>query len=357
VSAERELLARLQQALTDADVDVDDLVEAAWDQAREDVQVTLRRLFAHDLLRRALDTIEAADADRARPITRSGADGSPPTASPVVEGSDRTDEGVSPGTTGTATYLFGMVPADAPPLAATELQLPGAGPVRHVEVGAVRAVVCDVDPGAFAQLRDPSADDLELLATAAYAHDALLAELAQLSAVLPLRLGTVVADDGTLRDVLARHEAALFAELDRLAGHAEWAVTVHLLDEPDATTTDDADEAGADSGREYLQRRREVLDVRGERWRAQEEVAAAVHGRLAVLAAETEVVGSRPLEDGSPPLLHAVYLLADQRWPDFERAVDEVREAHPRASIEVSGPWPPYHFTNVELGADDLATP
>jgi hypothetical protein len=352
VSAERELLARLQQALAEADVDVDGLMDAAWAEARDEVRTTLRRLFTHDLLRRALATLEGASPPPVREVDEvatadEAAHATPtPVAAPVGE------------VDSTATYLFGIVRADAPLHAAEDLQLPGAGPIRSLEVGAVRAVVCDVDPGAFASLRDPSADDLELLATAAYAHDALLAGLAQQGPVLPLRLGTVVADDDTLRGVLARHERTLASELDRLDGHAEWAVTVHLLeDASDAAASDVGSDDEALTGRDYLQRRREALDLRGERWRTQEAVAGAVHARVAALAVDAEIVGSRPLEDGAPPLLHGVYLVADDRWPELERAVDDLRAAHPNASIEVSGPWPPYHFTAVELDADDLASP
>jgi hypothetical protein len=349
VSAERELLARLQQVLAEADIDIDGLVDAAWDEAREEVRTTLRRLFTHELLGRALGTLEGRPASP--PVPETGAV-APPTAGPEPTGV--VEEGEA---TGTATYLFGIVRAEAPPHAAQDLQLPGAGPIRGLEIGTVRAVVCDVDPGAFASLQDPSADDLELLATAAYAHDALLADLAQQGPVLPLRLGTVVADDDTLLGVLARHERTLASELDRLAGHAEWAVTVHLLEDDAAAAGDAGPDTEARSGRDYLQRRREALDLRGERWRTQEAVAGAVHARVAALAVDAEVVGSRPLEDGVPPLLHGVYLVADERWPELERTVDELRAAHPSASIEVSGPWPPYHFTAVELDADDLARP
>jgi hypothetical protein len=367
VSAERELLARLQQVLAEADVDVDGLVAAAWEEAQDEVRTTLRRLFTHDLLRRVLATFDApptapaaGTVDHAAPAdpAPAGAPAADPVATEVTAPTTPAPETAAGAEVdGTATYLFGIVRADAPPHAAPDLQLPGAGPIRGLEVGPVRAVVCDVDPGAFAALQDPSADDLELLATAAYAHDALLADLAQQGPVLPLRLGTVVADDDALRGVLARHEPTLVSELARLDGHAEWAVTVHLLEDPSDTAASDADADEALSGRDYLQRRREALDLRGERWRTQEAVAGAVHARLAALAVDAEVVGSRPLEDGAPPLLHGVYLVADDRWPELERTVDELRATHPSASIEVSGPWPPYHFTAVELDADDLASP
>jgi hypothetical protein len=353
VSAERDLLARLKQVLAEADVDIDGLVDAAWNEAREEVHTTLRRLFTHDLLRRALATFEGEPPTApAHEVDETPHRTPAPQPAPVDEG-DEVDE-----VAGTATYLFGIVRTDAPRPTTQDLELPGAGPIRGLEVGAVRAVVCDVDPSAFASLQDPTADDLELLAAAAYAHDALLADLAEQGPVLPLRLGTVVADDATLREVLTRHAPTLVSELDRLDGHAEWAVTVHLLEDPTEAAPGDTGSAGEPStGRDYLQRRREALDLRGDRWRAQEAVASAVHTRLAALAVDAEVVGSRPLEDGAPPLLHGVYLVADGRWPDFEGAVDDLRAGHPGTSIEISGPWPPYHFTAVELGADDLARP
>jgi hypothetical protein len=182
-----------------------------------------------------------------------------------------------------ATYLFGLVPVAAP-VPDVPTPFPGAGPVRAVDVGEVRAVVCDVAPAAFRRLDDPGRDDLELLAATAFGHDDLLATLGRSGPVLPLRLGTVLRDDDALRGLLSAHGATLRDELHRLEGHAEWAVTVHLVEDasPDVDGRDGA--APPASGRDYLQARKQDLDRRATRRNVRAEIATLVHDRLATLA-------------------------------------------------------------------------
>jgi hypothetical protein len=64
VSAEGELLARLQRAIADAEIDVGPLLDEAWQEARDDVRTTLRRLFTHELLRRSLDHLSDREVDQ-----------------------------------------------------------------------------------------------------------------------------------------------------------------------------------------------------------------------------------------------------------------------------------------------------
>jgi hypothetical protein len=104
-----------------------------------------------------------------------------------------------------------------------------------------------------------------------------------------------------------------------------------------------------DSGSEYLRRRSVALEAKQTRWRTREELATRMHERLAAVAAQADVVVSRPLEDVAPPLLHGVYLLDDTALADLERTVGQLREEHDDAVIEMTGPWPPYHFASVEL--------
>jgi hypothetical protein len=351
VSAEGELLARLQRALADAEVDVGPLLDEAWQQARDEVRTTLRRLFTHELLRRSLDHLTDVEVDQ-----RSDAEAVPPAPEPEPPASEQQRPPATPQQLDErATYLFGLVPTTAP-VPDVPAPFPGAGPVRVVDVGEVRAVVCDVAPAAFRRLDDPGRDDLELLAATAFGHDDLLATLGRSGPVLPLRLGTVLRDDDALRGLLAAHGATLRDELHRLEGHAEWAVTVHLVE--DASPDGDGREGGTTpaSGRDYLQARKQDLERRATRRNVRSEIATLVHDRLAALAADAAVVGARPLEDGTPPLLHGVYLLADERRDGFDAAIDELRATHPDAAIEVSGPWPAYHFTDVALDAGDPAS-
>lgn len=255
-----------------------------------------------------------------------------------------------PGQSHTAAYVLGIGRGDRVAPRRPVPAIPGAGPVRVVTTAGLGAVLCDVEVAALAGLADPDPDSFELLADVARAHDAILAELAAEGPILPLRLGTLLPDDAAVTIVLEAHAAELTAELDRVTDHHEWAVTVHRLDAPAAPAADVPD-GGPVSGRAYLEARQAQLEARAHRRDTRAQLADELHAALAATAVDADRVSTRPLEDVAPPLLHGVYLVADGAVPRFDEAVDALRVEHPEALVDVSGPWPPYHFTTVDLGS------
>jgi hypothetical protein len=352
VTREQELLRDLQAVLKSADVDVSELVEGAWEDAQAAVRATLQRLMTQDLLARALATLEDPTEHSAPPPTIGAEDA--PDGPPARSVADDAVPAVSTDTAprqGVSTYLFGVIGQDAH-LPGSELpRLPGGGPLRLLPIGVAQALVCDVDPATFESLREPGPAGLDLLAAAAHAHDAVLARFVD-APVLPLPLGTVLPDDDAVTDLLARHADGLRAELDRLTGTAEWAVTVRTVEEPAAEDT-----AAPASGRDYLEARRAARSQREGRWADQERLTAALHGPLAACAIAAEEVASRPLEEAAPPLLHGVYLVADDARDRFVSTVAYLRTEHPGTIIEVTGPWPPYHFAALDLTGDSEPAP
>jgi hypothetical protein len=352
VSAEQDLLRALQAVLTDADVDVSDLVEGAWADAQEEVRGTLRRLMVRDLLARSIGTLEGTAPPPPADAPPRATDLAEPAEGPRREADEAGTlaGGIGPGIGSEAqlTYVFGVVGPETS-LPRTELPtLPGGGPIRLLDVGAGRALVSDVDPSIFAVLREPGPEGLDVLAAAAQVHDVVLARFVD-APVLPLPLGSALPDDRTVVDLLDRHAERLRAELERLTGLSEWAVTVRTVERSDPS---EADPPPA-SGRDYLESRRAALRDRDRRWASQEQLIGELHEPLAACAVEAYDVPSRPIEDATPPLLHGVYLVTDDARDRFRSTVDYLRGEHPDAVIEVTGPWPPYHFTAVELTADD----
>lgn len=360
MSTERDLLRDLQAVLASADVDVSTMVEGAWAEAQDEVKATLRRLMTRDLLARSLAALEGGGTDAAPPTppparteTATTRTETPRTETPRTEAAPIEPAQPEPTSRGSQlTYLFGIVgPTTALPR--TELPtVPGGSAVRLLDAGDIQALVCGVDPMTFEVLRQPDADGLDVLAAAAQAHDAVLARFVD-APVLPLPLGTVLPDDVAVTDLLRRHTDRLHAELERLTGVAEWAVTVRTIEDGPPT---EAPQPPA-SGRDYLEGRRAALGQRDQRWQEQAQLADQLHGPLAACAVEAHEVTSRPLENAVPPLLHGVYLVADDATDRFRSTVTYLRGEHPGAVVEVTGPWPPYHFTAVDLSAGEAAAP
>jgi len=394
VSAEEDLLRRLRAALAGSDVDAQALIGEAWQEANDQVRAVLVRAFTHDLLARVVEEFEhetsrptarpptAETPPTGMPPTGMPPTGMPPTGMPPTgtppTGIPEPAGGAGPGgadaaagTDHTVTYVFGVTRAEGPvPGPPGSTALPGGGPVRALDVGELRALVCDLDATTMAALGGSDPDGLEVLATAAVAHDDVLVAAAARQTVLPLRLGTMVEDDAAARAVLQRHHDALHAELDRLDGHAEWAVTVRSAAVDDATPTStaadpratdagttDAGTTGAGAGestdgRGYLQSRQRDLSARQRRREARRTAAADIHARLAVHATASET-GDRERAGGSDTaLLHDFHLVSAASAPAFLATVDEVRGQHPALLVEVSGPLPPYHFVRFEESFD-----
>lgn len=350
MTPEQQLLDEIRRALAAADVDADALVAEAFADARAEVVDTLRRLIARDLLDRALRSL-GPHGGRGDPAPEPEAGVPPPPASaPAGAAAPDADEARAEPGGERALYVLGVTGGDAPVDLDGLDRPPGGGPFRRVAQGALQALVCDVDPATFEVLRTPGPEGLDTLAAAARAHDSALAALAARTTVLPLPLGTVLADEATLSGLLATHAARLNAELERLAGCSEWAVTVRDLDVEGAG--EEPDSSAASSGGDYLRRRSAALGRRAEKWQRREELATRIHQRLARGAREADTVASRPVEDVAPPLLHGVYLLDDAAVGGLETRVEELRREHPGAVIELTGPWPPYHFSSVDLTVD-----
>ncbi|MFA9432950.1 GvpL/GvpF family gas vesicle protein [Egicoccus sp. AB-alg2] len=373
MSAEQELLRRLRAVLASSDVDADALVGEAWQEARDEVRAVLKRAFTHDLLTRVVETLEGAGSSTSRRTTTTA--GSQPAAEreaaserqlaaqrePASEPAApsapaATTEAASPSApavpqpTGQhVTYVFGVVRAvDDVPAPSAAPQLPGGGPVRALDAGDLRALVCDLDVAIMTALTEPGPDGLDVLAAAALAHDEVLAAIAARQTVLPLRLGTVVDDDDAAVAVLGRHHDALAAELDRLDGRTEWAVTVRTTDTTPAAQTAGDDESPTADGRSYLQGRQRDLEARQRRRDARRSAAEEVHGDLVAHAVDAERIDRRGDETTGPPLLYGVYLVDQGSVGDFLASVEQVRAARPELLVEVSGPLPPYHFARFE---------
>jgi hypothetical protein len=366
VSREQDLLRDIQAVLASAEVDVSELIEGAWADAQQEVRATLRRLMSRDLLGRALaglggdegtstapsapapEVDERSEGPRGHAASATLASTPAPEPEPPVVAPEPEPPVVPAAPPGaTATYVFGIVGPHAELPRRGLPRLPGGTPPRLLAVEGAQALVCDVDPATFESLREPGPDGLELLAAAAHTHDAVLARFVD-ATVLPLPLGTVFTDDGTVTRLLDRHAAQLRAELERLTGTSEWAVTVR--------TVEDAphDEAAGPpaSGRDYLEARRAARRQREERWAEQERLVDDLHGPLTACAVDAQQIASRPLEEATPPLLHGVYLVADDARDRFASTVAYLRAEHPGTIVEVTGPWPPYHFAALDLTND-----
>lgn len=215
--------------------------------------------------------------------------------------------------------------------------------------------------GAAVGASSPAAD--RWLAEAVRAHERVV-EAALPGGVLPFRFGTVYPRRADVGRLLADHRSAIDAELDRLAGTAEWGVRV--LGDPetlaervlaervlaDGPLADLAGKARAASPGSAWLLRKQLQDLAGRETAARlADLLTGVHDRLLAVAMDCVRValprGSRP---GRQTLSNASYLVGDAGafHRELVDATGPLTELDLRT--EVTGPWPAYHFVRLPLG-------
>ena len=172
-------------------------------------------------------------------------------------------------------------------LAITDDVAPAAPPLRIVPAGGLGAVVGPApDP-------EPDADAL-------WQRESLLEALMEERALLPVRYGTVLADDAAAAEAVAERREALARTLERVRGAVE--LSVRAVGEPEHQPV-------------------------AERIRAELSAGAREHVR----------------QDGAE-LLRAAYLVDRGGVDAFVAAVRRLQHEHRELSILCTGPWPPYSF-------------
>jgi hypothetical protein len=251
-----------------------------------------------------------------------------------------------PGGPAPALYVYGVVEADSRvPAAAGPTVGDPPGEARVISEGAIAALVSELPGGGPPRRRE----DLD-------AHQRLLGNVIAEMTIIPMRFGTVIDGEETVREqLLRRHAAALEDLLARFRGRVQMSVKAFyaedaLLREVVADHPDIARQAAS------VQTRPET-ETRGIKLRLGELIADAVTRRR---AADEERLGRRigaVVDDVrmEPPAnermaLNAQVLVSRERRDALDKVVQELSEAESgRLAFRYVGPLAPYSFTDFEL--------
>jgi hypothetical protein len=323
-NGEGDPIARLADDVTP------EVLAAALVRAREQATARLADLLTEAIVARA-----TADAVPDRPAEPPPAPGG--TATPL----DRS----------AALYAYAVTrddltyPEDGPGLTAGR-------PVTLVTDDGLGLLVSRVDPDEL-QVEPDDLSETGRLAILARGHDAVVRAAVAVGPVLPLRFGTVVADEDGARRLLRTHARTARDRLDRIGDAFEWGVRlVRALDEPALTgPAPDRDDV---TGTEFLTRRREAMRAREATARTAATAAATLEESLAPHVTESVRRGGAP---GSSLLLDVAYLVPAAAEEAFLAEVERLGGAlRPDGlALEVTGPWPPYSFAAFTVGGSDGA--
>ncbi|MGD0383551.1 MAG: GvpL/GvpF family gas vesicle protein [Thermoguttaceae bacterium] len=197
--------------------------------------------------------------------------------------------------------------------------------------------------------------DVNWLSEVAIRHHQVISDVVRRRPLLPLRLGAVFHSRFSLLAKIERWESVVIDFLNSVGDRQEWAAKIYVdsryieedLAAPCSISSPPATNAGA--GTRYLaQKLGRQRESRAMHQRFQEEIAAA---ETSLMNQADRYYRARPLPANltgrrEKMLWNAAFLLprsASERWLTL---VEEVRSNATSVGLllEVSGPWPPYHF-------------
>jgi len=244
-------------------------------------------------------------------------------------------------------YVYAIVDASAPPLEA----VPGVdGTDLHtVEVSELAAVVSLVDRGRFnAESLQAALADLGRLEQIARAHHRVIETIARQTPVAPLRMATILWDEPGVVALLEANRSSFTQVLERIRGREEWGVKAY------ATAIEPPEQAGpvasaGGPGTAYLARQRAQRDRSRLANQLRADLAQQLHEVLTSHSVDARLYPTQdPRLSGrtEPMALNAAYLVPAGDVESLRVAAAEFE--CPSLRVELTGPWAPYSFANLD---------
>ena len=224
----------------------------------------------------------------------------------------------------------------------------------------VAALVSRVDASVYTtDVMESRASDVDWVGPRAVAHDAVLSWANESGGVVPFPMFTLFASAESVRAMLREREAVLDDLLARVAPCQEWTVRLFRLDDrataalgltsPAIAELAERAQAAAPGQRYLIERKADELRgvelrrVSAESAREAFDALSALGERAVRDALPAAPSGARP---AGVAVLDASFLVRRDRADAFRAAAGELAaKLEPRGlRVELSGPWPPYHF-------------
>jgi hypothetical protein len=171
-------------------------------------------------------------------------------------------------------------------------------------------------------------------------HARVIAACFQHSTVLPFRFGTIFNDDEALRKSIRSNQRQFLCNIEKLRGKAEMHLKILV---EDCCGRESLRHLPAEQvGREYLSTLRENAARARERQTRARAVSFQMHRLFLPL---DEEVSCRLLENGKL-LLDVAHLIEGKSVERYQNKFASTSTAMRNCQMQISGPWPPYHFVH-----------
>jgi hypothetical protein len=256
-------------------------------------------------------------------------------------------------------YLFCLTPAlPRPEIAGTGID--GEHPLFIEVIGEVAAVLAEVNIEDFS---GPEAqekmEDLAWVAPRALRHEEVVLTVMEQGPVLPVRFGTVFSSLAAAAEPLRQRQDVLMKFFQDTIDKKEWTLKGHV-DRPQARARMTAARlaaekeqlAGLSPGKRYFleQKIKGAVDKDVAIWlKEMERDILRVAHEASVGFSECRLQSRDVTGRDEEMFFHGALLIPDASMAILERMTDEWNKRHEAQGlqIELSGPWPPYHFAPV----------
>ena len=168
-------------------------------------------------------------------------------------------------------------------------------------------------------------------------HARVIADCFKHSTVLPFRFGTTFQDDDALRRSVRSNQRHFLANVERLRGKAEMHLKV-LVDD----TCPGNSARNMTVGQEYLTSLRESASRQRERQSKARALSVQMHRMFLPLAEE---ITCKRMESGKM-LLDIAHLIDNKTVERYQNKYSSATQELKECRMQLSGPWPPYHFVH-----------
>jgi hypothetical protein len=176
-------------------------------------------------------------------------------------------------------------------------------------------------------------------------HAAVIGGCFAKSTVLPFRFGTTFEDDSALRRSVRSNQRHFLANVERLRGKAEMHIKM-LIDDVIPESGMEMNKSAA-TGQAYLANLRESASRQRQRQSRARALSVQMH-RMFLPIAE-EITCKRT--DSGKMLLDIAHLVDKKTIERYQNKYSSATQTMKDCAMQLSGPWPPYHFVHRETRA------
>ena len=166
-------------------------------------------------------------------------------------------------------------------------------------------------------------------------HARVIADCFKLSTVLPFRFATTFADDDGLRRSVRSNQKHFLANVERLRGKAEMHLKVLVDDTCPGNSARDMT-----VGQQYLTSLRESAGRQRERQSKARALSVQMHRMFLPIAEE---ITCKRMDSGKL-LLDIAHLIDGKTVERYQNKYSSATQELKECRMQLSGPWPPYHF-------------